>query len=268
MITKPTRITSTSATLIDHIFTNDMSTSNSGIIIADISDHFGSFYIAHTKHLTHASDTTLFRRKYSQRNIDKFVNDLDLTDFTDVTHLDCPNEAYNVFIDKFNTSFEEAFPATKCNHSTRRRKIHQPWITTGFKVSVNTKSTLYRKYKQNPTDRNTQKYKTYNCIFNRVKRKLKCDYYAHKIEQYKSDTKSLWAFLNQTIGNPPRKTTTPVKLITENGEVTGTGNLSKAFNNHFTDVCKTITASLPSSSRHYTSYLTNRVTQTIYLEEV
>ena len=43
-ITKPTRITSHSATLIDHIYTNKPDfTFSSGIILTDISDHFGTF---------------------------------------------------------------------------------------------------------------------------------------------------------------------------------------------------------------------------------
>ena len=45
-ITKPTRITSTSATLIDHIYMNNITTAGkSGIIITDPADHFGTFYI-------------------------------------------------------------------------------------------------------------------------------------------------------------------------------------------------------------------------------
>ena len=44
-ITKPTRITSHSATLIDHIYTNKADlTFSSGIILTDISDHFGTFF--------------------------------------------------------------------------------------------------------------------------------------------------------------------------------------------------------------------------------
>ena len=43
MITKPTRITKTSFTIIDNIFTNDLSSVDGtkyGILFSDISDHF------------------------------------------------------------------------------------------------------------------------------------------------------------------------------------------------------------------------------------
>ena len=42
-ITKPTRITSNSATLIGNIFTNSKSYQTSGIIITDINDHLPVF---------------------------------------------------------------------------------------------------------------------------------------------------------------------------------------------------------------------------------
>ena len=47
VITEPTRIGHTSASLIDHIYINDLtSRAKSGIIITDVADHFGTFYIA------------------------------------------------------------------------------------------------------------------------------------------------------------------------------------------------------------------------------
>ena len=44
--TKPTRITSNSATLIDHVYSNHNHPNyESGIIITDVADHFGIFHI-------------------------------------------------------------------------------------------------------------------------------------------------------------------------------------------------------------------------------
>ena len=50
VITKPTRICHSSATLIDHIYTNNItSIGHSGIIITDVADHFGTYYLSHDK---------------------------------------------------------------------------------------------------------------------------------------------------------------------------------------------------------------------------
>ena len=48
LITRPTRLTNSTATLIDNIFTNDfidIEQSMTGLFITDISDHLPIFYI-------------------------------------------------------------------------------------------------------------------------------------------------------------------------------------------------------------------------------
>ena len=64
-ITKPTRVTWTSATLIDHIFTNNIhSKSVSGIIVTDVADHFGVFQIISGKS-TFVKDILIEKRSFS-----------------------------------------------------------------------------------------------------------------------------------------------------------------------------------------------------------
>ncbi len=44
VISRPTRISASSATLLDHMYTNDIISSyQSGIIITDVADHFATF---------------------------------------------------------------------------------------------------------------------------------------------------------------------------------------------------------------------------------
>ena len=57
VITKPIRICNSSVTLIDHIYTNNItSLRHSDIIIIDVADHFGIYFIWHgkNKHNKHA----------------------------------------------------------------------------------------------------------------------------------------------------------------------------------------------------------------------
>ena len=60
VITKPTRITDHSATLLDHIYSNSKSLNyQSGIIITDVADHFGTFYVSRKNHLNITSVVTI-----------------------------------------------------------------------------------------------------------------------------------------------------------------------------------------------------------------
>ena len=69
-ITQPTRIGQTSATLIDHIFT-DIGNSRrclAGTFITDITDHFSNFIVIDKKHLqTSPPHTTIYRSMTDQQ---------------------------------------------------------------------------------------------------------------------------------------------------------------------------------------------------------
>ena len=71
-ITKPTRITSRSATLIDNIFSNSMLDDNrifSGILYTNISDHFPIFVIEYTSKKEATPTFTKKKQKLNQGKI-------------------------------------------------------------------------------------------------------------------------------------------------------------------------------------------------------
>ena len=84
LITKPTRITTHSATLIDHIYSNTTSQNyTSGIIISDLAYHFGTFYTG-TK--STPADLPKYKsvRVMKQVDITYFAELLSSTDFGSV----------------------------------------------------------------------------------------------------------------------------------------------------------------------------------------
>ena len=94
LISKPTRVTTSSATLIDHMYTNDITSShNSGIIINDVADHFGTFCIFQGK-LKKSKQSKIKKRSFKQSNVETFRRKLDAIDFTCIMNIDCPNIAY------------------------------------------------------------------------------------------------------------------------------------------------------------------------------
>ena len=74
LITKPTRVTDHSATLIDHIYANKLQiTTTSGIVVTDVSDHFGIFTIIKSLSTKTSSlnEVNCFR-SFKQENINIF----------------------------------------------------------------------------------------------------------------------------------------------------------------------------------------------------
>ena len=83
MITKPTRKTDFSATLIDHIYTNKKNLNcKSGILVTDVSDHFGIFSILkNVNKINTTKSNTKRSRSFNDENMKIFKKLLDTTDF-------------------------------------------------------------------------------------------------------------------------------------------------------------------------------------------
>ena len=91
VIVKPTRITASSATLIDHIYTNNItSRSHSGIIITDVQTILHFVHIISIKAAQHKTSFSK-NRLFSANNINLFKTNLDHSHFRDILESTCPN---------------------------------------------------------------------------------------------------------------------------------------------------------------------------------
>ena len=83
VISKPTRVTRNTATLIDHMLTNnfDVSTNRKqGIVCSDISDHYAIFHISEYKKAAE-SENYIVNRDMRHQNVVKFSEDLKVIDW-------------------------------------------------------------------------------------------------------------------------------------------------------------------------------------------
>ena len=96
-ITRPTRITPHSATLIDHIYSND-NRPTSGIIITDVADHFGTFHIVNKCKQPPVQKYSQIRQMKTD-NVLRFNNILANADYSSVLLSNCPNYAYHTFME-------------------------------------------------------------------------------------------------------------------------------------------------------------------------
>jgi hypothetical protein len=100
-IDRPTRITDSSATLIDNIFTNTHSNLiSSGIWLADISDHLPIFMTFPYNHNIVKKQTLplfTYKRQYTSENIMQFKSRLSMVDWSDVYNEVGADNKYNCF---------------------------------------------------------------------------------------------------------------------------------------------------------------------------
>ena len=163
LINKPTRITKTTASLIDNIFTNMYVQAISGIIISDISDHFPIYTHLPIFQLSKTqTDPNPGCRTLTGENIDKFKQSLSLLDWVEVLTSRDVNEAFELFLEIFTRYYERDLPVQNTSRNSNYRKTpRSPWITTSLLRSINRENSILYKFKSKPTELKDNKYKTY-----------------------------------------------------------------------------------------------------------
>ena len=197
LITRPTRITCHSATLIDNIFVNQFfDRSRCGLFFTDISDHLPIFSINFDTSIS-ASNETVFVRDVNQVITTKFLSHLERIDWSQYATFDDPNNAYNSFFKQYSTAYDSCFPLKKTKVSNYR--LSKPWLSKGLLKSIRTKNKLYRQYLTNQSSHHETRYKNYKNKLNHSLRIPKRIYYEKKIDASKSNAKATWRVLNEII---------------------------------------------------------------------
>jgi hypothetical protein len=162
LITRPTRFTCASSTLIDNIFTNiPIETAITGILVADISDHLPVFYISERAiHNSKYTSIVKFCRRIDEDRIKKFEEELSQTSWSDMNNNDNVNVLYNCFLQKFVAIYNNHFPIEKRTIKTYRN-AYKPWITCGILKSIRKKHKLYQESIRANSPDKSLKYKQY-----------------------------------------------------------------------------------------------------------
>lgn len=201
-ITKPTRITATSATILDNIVTNVESTTIPGILVTDISDHFPIFLLIPTKN--NRPMNFMYRRNYKPDNIRRFNYEIENKNWNDVLSQTDVNAAYNTFFESFNYTYNNCFPICYVSKRKRRKKKH-PWITTGMLTSIKRKNKLFKSYLTAPTDVNKATYKHYRNKLNHIIRFSKRLYFYDKFKNNRNNISVTWNTINEVLNTNRKK---------------------------------------------------------------
>ena len=166
-ITKPTRVSKTSCTLIDNIFSNDYSeatTSVSGILYTDVSDHFPVYYIDFSVSVN-VNESTYTKRIFSSTNMDRFASAMRNKNWEHLMNENDAQSAYSMFYNELNDAYDTFFPRKTFKYGYRTRK---PWLTEGMKQSIKTKNKLYKKSKKSSNPEHELHYKRYRNKLNKM----------------------------------------------------------------------------------------------------
>ena len=188
LITRPTRITSHKASLIDNIFSNEpLHQSISGLFLNDVSDHLPVFaVISGYEQIVQRNKYITFRSK-NQQNLIKFKSEIENVNWAELPGYNDPSLAYGNFLKKYAAIYNRCFPLKKVK--AKGYTLYKPWLTKALLKSIKKKNVLYKRFLNNPTAQIEFLYKCYKNKFNHSLRVAKRPYYGNKIEEAKSNDK-------------------------------------------------------------------------------
>ena len=196
----PTRVTSHTCMLMDHIFylsSNSRIQVSSGNLMTDISDHFANFLIFHSSEKSKLADkpkVRIFSNK-NKNNFKRLTGEIkwkkELTDKN-------TNEAVLISNKKLCSAYNKSFPFKR---PSRKRAKDKPWITSGLKQSIKQKHILCQKYIFHQTEENKTVYKLYKNKLRSVIRKSETEYYKESFNSKIHSMNEMWKLGNLLSSN-------------------------------------------------------------------
>jgi hypothetical protein len=265
VINKPTRVTRSSATIIDNIFSNihSQDESISCLFPIDISDHFPICYFSTKSKNSYSSEEPIFKKRdMSRKNTDKFNHLIRNHDWTSVTELLDTQDAYSSFHNTFTTYFNTSFPF-KPKLSTYKSRL--PWLSVGIKTAIKRKNALYNKQLSRPTITNIKKYKTYRNHLNHLIKASQRLYYQNQLLQNKTNLRKSWQVINTAINRSKVKNKSIKSLTLSGKKVTDPKDIAEHFNTYFTNIGSVLDRKIPPSNLDPASFIKEANPHTIYL---
>ena len=208
-IDKPTRITSSTSSCIDHVYSNfDHDQIESYIIESDASDHFSTLTTVSNFDLNDKDADVYIRKTNLSPTEWQMLND-ELEDILDI-EVSCMNTQI-IDVDQYATKISDTYqylldkymPLTKL---TRKEiSFHKkPWISEALKNSIRRKNELYELSKFKNSPELWLEYSQYRNLLTKLLRKAKDKYYIDKFILYGQDKAKTWQLVNE-ITNRKRK---------------------------------------------------------------
>lgn len=255
-ITKPTRVTHTSATLIDNLYVGHTNSNiHSGIIYNRISDHFPIFcFVGKQKYTKPKEPLTFTHRPLSSEASTLITNAIREKDWEYLNNMET-DDAYNEFTIEVNKLLDNYAPE-KTTVIQPKYVIREKWMTRGLMRSSNTLNKLYRKCCKKPKIHPTYvKYITYRNCYNKLKYVAKTKYYSELFYRYKNNIKETWKVLKTLISHKNDKSFIPVTFKHNNEMISNPDNIANLFCQYFSNVGLEYANLIPKSHRSYSDYV-------------
>ena len=268
MVFLPTRVTDSTSTIIDHIFTNQWPNLNTkaGIITIGLADHLANFILLNDSTPDPKNDRPMIRI-FSNKNIRKFQGKLANTNWDAVYSSTEADRSFNYFYDILLKVYAESFPLIRASRTWTKSKS---WMTPTLRKSTKLKSKLYKTWarSKDPCDK-----LLYTSFANVLKKKLseaKDKFYKSQFINRSNDIKELWKILNNTFNS--RKSVHDNNSIPElfynNETLSNKSDIANAFAEYFSEAGARLANNFPDEYNEFKRYLPPSISNSIHVAEI
>ena len=255
-ISKPTRITHASASLIDNIYVkiNNIDFIESGILTADISDHLPIFTFWGNRHNPRKKTITIRYRPIDNGSLHGICHHLDTINWDNLKDMSI-DDAYKSFSDIIQSAIDRFFPEMT-KRLSQKHIIREKWMTPSLLKRSSHCYNLYKKSLGKPkTSQQYLKYTTYRNVFIKAKKAAKQNYYTDKLNEFKHDSKNTWKLINSLINNKSSKTNICDTFKVNDGIISDPNQISTEFCKYFTNIGRDFASKIPSPQQSFATYL-------------
>ncbi|KAL5263905.1 hypothetical protein ACHWQZ_G005101 [Mnemiopsis leidyi] len=280
-VSKPTRITDHSATLIDHVYANNIENITScNVLTYDISDHLaiatainlGTFSHSRRKNLTSPRNNAKKQevRLFREANHHIFEQLIQGETWEDVINTEGSSNKYDKFCEVYTKHYDTAYPLK--NQRIRRkheRSDPKPWILPWLEEACARKNKLFHTKTVKPTLENIAAYERHEKFCKKHVDNAKKRYYKKQFEKFKDSSKKQWTIINGLL-NRGRKQGSAFRLRDPDGSILSTDSaVAERFNTYFSGIAANIKSQINSRRTFdpggFDEYLQGPCSQSIYL---
>ena len=235
LITRPTRVTASTATFIDNILTNDVDDivhSDQGILVTDVTDHYPVFHI-HRIPTVQEVEVYMMKRIFSVKNKHAFTQSIAETDWSEIYNVTSTEISFTAFHKKLMDLLTKCFPKVKVKKKYHYRK---PWLFEALRTSIKYKNKLYHCYRKINSVKSEILYKSYKTRLTQILKAAEKKHYQDLFRKYKDNMKKSWGIIKRLINrNQVQSYQTKFKLA--DGQIINDKfAIAKHFNHFFTNI--------------------------------
>eukprot|EP00733_Pompholyxophrys_punicea_P000457 Pompholyxophrys_punicea_v1_NODE_127_length_3306_cov_27.855737.p1 type:complete len:599 gc:universal NODE_127_length_3306_cov_27.855737:3001-1205(-) len=237
LIRDPTRITATSATTIDHIWTNIQSHVSAGTLCFTVADHLPIYIIGHPLPRT---PKTPLKSKPKYRPT-RFKQSLAALDWASTLASSDVNEATNLLIKNCVSALSAAQ-----DQSPTPRHYRKPWMTPQLLQLIRKQHRLHERANQTRDPRTISEHKMHSQHVKREIRLAKAKYFHQDLATNANNPRNTWKTIGNLLNkNSAARQTLPEKLLLGGTIIVGDTEIASSLNKYFTNIGPTLASNLP-----------------------